>query len=216
MKGAQLKAYKEMAIDMITYIEGDVYDAPIVLTKLMRLAQISSGYLQNTDNEDLTFFKPNPKLDLLMELLGDIPNDCKAIIWCNFTQNILMIKDKLKQASVTYYGGTKDKDRVIAIDRFKNDPECRFFIAHPKCAGHGLTLTSANYALYYSTDYSYEGYQQSVDRINRISQTKPMTVYHLCCKGSNDNVVFKALAGKKTLNDLVKDIKAFAQVYNNS
>ena len=69
-----------------------------------------------------------------------------------------------------------------------------------------MNLSIANYCIYYSTDYSYEGYQQSVDRINRLSQKNKMTVYHLVCKNSVDNIIYKSLDKKRAVNEFIKNV----------
>ena len=207
MSKDQEKVYTEMKNEMLTYIDGETYSAPIAITKMLRLSQISSGFIQNSDGLDRIVFGKNPKLDLLKNQLAEIPKKYKVIIWAVFHQDIETIKKALGDSAVTFYGGTSVGDRKVAIDRFLNDKTVRYFIAHPKSAGHGLNLSVANYAIYYSMDYSYEGYQQSVDRINRIGQTNKMTVYYLTVKKSIDKMVFSALKTKRKLNEFLKDLK---------
>jgi len=206
MTSIQLKTYLSMKQEAIAFINSQGYTASIALTKLLRLSQITSGFIQNTEGRDIQNFKDNPKLKLLLETLETIPENRKVIVWAVFHNDIERIKEALGNSAVTYYGKTKNKERELNINKFLNDDSTRYFIAHPKSAGHGLNLSVANYCIYYSSDYSYEGYQQSVDRINRISQKNKMTVYHLVCKNSVDNIVYKSLEKKRTINEFIKDV----------
>ena len=206
MTPIQYRTYLSMKQEAIAFINSQGYSANIALTKLLRLAQITSGFIQNTEGQDIQNFKDNPKLLLLLETLRTIPENRKVIIWAVFHNDIERIKDSLGDSAVTYYGKTKNKERDLNINKFLNDDSTRYFIAHPKSAGHGLNLSVANYCIYYSSDYSYEGYQQSVDRINRLSQKNKMTVYHLVCKNSVDNIIYKSLERKKTINEFIKDV----------
>ena len=206
MTQIQYRTYLDMKQEAIAFIDSQGYSANIALTKLLRLAQITSGFIQNTEGQNIQNFKDNPKLKLLLETLEGIPENRKVIIWAVFRNDIERIKGVLGDSAVTYYGKTKNKEREVNINRFLNDDSIKYFIAHPKSAGHGLNLSVANYCIYYSTDYSYEGYQQSVDRINRISQKNKMTVYHLVCKNSIDKIIYKSLERKKTINEFIKDV----------
>ncbi|KKN43310.1 hypothetical protein LCGC14_0704620 [marine sediment metagenome] len=201
------KVYNDLVKEMIAYFENTTYLAQIAITKILRLSQITSGFIQNTGEVGLTEFKSQPKFVLLCELIKDIPKDHKIVIWAVFRHDIQMLETTFTNSAVSIHGGINAKDREIAVDRFQNDDSIRYFIGHPASAGHGITLTAANYAIYYSLNYSYENYQQSMDRINRISQIKPMTVYRLLARHTVDLVICNALEKKQNLNDFLKNLK---------
>ena len=144
---------------------------------------------------------------MLCELISDIPADHKIIIWAIFRRDIDMLETTFGDKAVSIHGGISSKDREIAVDRFQHDDSIRYFIGHPQSSAHGITLTAANYAIYYSLHYNFEFYQQSMDRINRIGQEKPMTIYRLMVTNTIDQVICKALEKKQGMNDFLKNLR---------
>ena len=51
-------------------------------------------------------------------------------------------------------------------------------------AKEGLTLTTANHAIYFERNFSLSDYLQSQDRIHRISQDKISYIYNIFTKNS--------------------------------
>lgn len=210
----QRKAYTDMAKDMIAFLNEQTYDVSIVVTKLLRLNQITSGFIQNTnpeEPEDVYDFKPNPKLNLLVETVKSIPQDKKVIIWAVFHHDIEMISDHLNdeygnaltKVAVAYYGKTSKKDRTEALNDFI-EGDARFIVAHPKSLGMAINLSVASYSIRYSMNYSYEDYAQSIERFNRHGQTEPMTEYVLIASGTNDDIVHEVVTKhKKGINEFI-------------
>jgi SNF2 family DNA or RNA helicase len=205
----QKTAYNEMASDMLTVIDDEAYDASIVLTKLLRLSQITSGFIQNTDTTSKVSFTPNPKLKLLIETIGDLPPDAKFIVWAVYHEDIRIIAeafDKAKISHVEFYGGVPKGKREEALTSFI-DGDTRAFIAHPKSAGMGLNLSVASYSFRFSMNYSFEDYAQSVERFNRSGQKNPMNEYILVCKKTVDEIIAGVIEGKKGINALMTSFK---------
>ena len=67
--------------------------------------------------------------------------------------------------------------------------------------GVGITLTAANVAIFYSTDYSNTNYEQAKARIDRIGQTKKVTIIHIAAKNTIDEVISKALISKQKVSE---------------
>ena len=96
----------------------------------------------------------------------------------------------------------RTKDASVLIERFQGgDLDC--LVCHPAAAGHGITLTAASYAIYYSMDFSYERYKQSKDRIHRKGQTRPCTYYHIIADGTADESILWAVRNKAKMSDAV-------------
>ena len=98
---------------------------------------------------------------------------------------------------------------MVAVDRYQNDPKCRFFVGNPTTGGYGLTLTQAKYVVYYSNNYNLEVRLQSEDRAHRIGQTKNVVYIDIIAKDTIDERIVKALKEKqylsaKTLGDKAK------------
>jgi SNF2 family DNA or RNA helicase len=69
-------------------------------------------------------------------------------------------------------------------------------VATPGAAKEGLTLTVANYAIFYDRSFSLDDYLQAQDRIHRISQTATCYVYNLLVEDSIDEWVDELLSAK--------------------
>jgi len=210
----QKKAYKSLEKEMIAIIEDKRYTAQIKIVQIMRLAQITSGFLQNTDGADFITFKDNPKMDYMLDKIEQISYDDKTLIWCHFRQDSIMIQERLsklygKNSSVIYNGLITKQEKSINKARFLNDKNCRFFIANPKSAGMGLNLSVANYSFYYSASHSFEDYDQSRERYNREGQFKNMTEFRLISKKTIDELIFKCIERKRNTNDFITDMKEF-------
>lgn len=144
---------------------------------LMKLRQIVGGGV--VDNGRGVVLGTS-KLDALGEILDEIGPNEAVIVWAEFTSEIDRIAEYIgrRGESVAVIDGrTSGKAHEVAA-RFQAG-ELKRIVAHPAAAGHGITLTAASYAVYYSLSFSYEMYQQSRDRIHRAGQRRACTYYHL-------------------------------------
>ncbi len=97
------------------------------------------------------------------------------------------------------------KDRGDIVKDFQTNPETMVFLAQIDTAGLGITLTAADTCVYYSVNFNYAAYSQSLARIHRIGQKNACTYIHLITEGTIDEVVLKALAKKEDLAKTVVD-----------
>ena len=208
----QRGVYNNLKEKAIAIIQDESVSFTVKLVELLRLHQITNGFLK-TDEGNIKEFKENPKMDELLNILEQIEG--KAIIWANYIYNIESITSKLielygKNSVVNIYGDVNAIKRKEAVHRFQNDPECRFFVGNPSTGGFGLTLTAASYVIYFSNNYNYEIRIQSEDRAHRIGQNKNVTYIDIVAKDSVDFHIMKALQNKlqisnKTLGENVKN-----------
>ena len=69
--------------------------------------------------------------------------------------------------------------------------------------GEGIDLTRAAYCAYYSIGHSLGDYDQSLARIHRPGQTRPVVYYHLTASATVDVAVYDALDKKRNVIDAV-------------
>jgi SNF2 family DNA or RNA helicase len=208
----QRMVYNNLKERAIAIIQDESVSFNIKLVELLRLHQVTNGFLK-TDEGNIKEFAENPKMDELLDVVEQIEG--KAIIWANYVHNIESITNKLKElygdnSVVNIYGGIEAEQRKEAVNRFQNDETCRFFVGNPSTGGFGLTLTAASYVIYYSNSYSYEVRLQSEDRAHRIGQKKNVTYIDIVAKDSIDFHIMKALQNKlqisnKTLGENIKN-----------
>jgi SNF2 family DNA or RNA helicase len=73
------------------------------------------------------------------------------------------------------------------------------FIGQLQTASTGLTLTAADYCVFYSNSFAAGDRAQSIDRLYRIGQKRKVTYYDLLCVGSIDGYILKNLLEKRDL-----------------
>jgi len=193
----QQRIYKQMKDQALAVLNGKVTTTMTVLTQLMRLHQITCGYVAADDGT--TQHVESNRLNELMSILED--TEGKVIIWANYQLSVSDIMKALTKkyganSFVHYYGLTPQEDRQDNIRKFQNDPKCRFIIGTPQTGGYGITLTQANTVIYYSNGYDLEKRLQSEDRAHRIGQKKTVTYIDLITEDTIDEKIVEALRKK--------------------
>ena len=193
----QKRVYEQMKKAAIAVLNKKVTTTVSVLTQLMRLHQITCGYVTADDGsiQEVESNRMNELMSILEETEG------KVIIWANYQFSVGDIIQKItkkfgKQSYVHYYGLTPQEVRQENIRRFQNDPECRFIIGTPQTGGYGITLTQANTVIYYSNGYDLEKRLQSEDRAHRIGQKKAVTYIDIIAEDTIDEKIVEALRKK--------------------
>ena len=132
----QLKLYKQMKHLALAQMNGKMMSTATVLTQLMRLQQITCGHFTADDGsfQEVTSNRLPELMDVLEEVEG------KVVIWAYWQRDvhriIREISKKFGQNSfVDYYGLTPMGDRQKNIEKFQNNPECRFFIGTTQTGG---------------------------------------------------------------------------------
>jgi SNF2 family DNA or RNA helicase len=207
LKGKQLELYSQLKEELkieIQDMEGNtiIDEAENILKKLLRLTQIAS----NPVLIDKSYKEIPAKFSTLEGLLkGLIIKDEKVIVWTSFVDNIIILKNKLKQyRPLIIYGDIPVKERADAVKAFQESEKNRIIIANPSAAREGLTLTRANNAIYVDRNFNLVDYLQSQDRIHRISQIKECKIFKIIAKGTIDEYIDKVIDVKKEIAGYVQ------------
>ena len=198
---------------------GGTITATTVLTRLLRLQQFTGGFLVE-DEATKPQLVSRGKLDALEDILQDyvVEGGKKLVIFARFLPEIHEIEalcEKVFKASahkgqppkraVAIYGEIKKEERGGIVQQFQTDPGTMVFIGQIDTAGTGITLTAADTCVYYSVNFNYATYEQSLSRIHRIGQRHPCTYIHLQVENSIDGMVLAALSKKEDLAKTVVD-----------
>ena len=211
MGGEQLRVYNEMKTQYIAEIKHEIKDKPsdfvvanIILTKMMKLRQVTGGGVID-ENEKVHFIgKNNPKIDMLLDIVEECGQE-QIIIWAQFRFEVEMIvKELYKIGKVSeLHGGIPQDDRIKHIDNFINK-DTMFLVAHPKSAGFGLTFVNCRYSVFFSMSYSYEDYEQCRARIHRKGQIHKCLYFHLIAARSVDEEVLAVCQRKATSQEVAE------------
>lgn len=177
-----------------------------VLTRLLRLSQCTGGFIRN-DTGDFVQQVSMAKLDALEDIIDSaLEEGRKVVVFARFVPEIDAIAKMLAKKGVGYALIKGDvKDRASQVDSFQNDDDTKVFVGQLQTTGMGLTLTAGSVCVYYSLDFSYANYEQSMARIRRIGQTKRGVYIHLVAKGTIDEQVMAALKHKGDVAKILVD-----------
>ena len=211
-----MRVYRQLVRDSYAeLVEGSV-TVTNVLSQLLRLSQLTGGYVGNDDAGGVTQVS-TAKLDALANLVdGAVADGRKIVVIARFVPEIHAIGKMLEKKKIRYAqisGEIRDRDEQIAA--FQNDPDVPVFIGQIATAGLGITLTAASLMVFYSLDYSMSNYEQTRARIHRVGQKNECTYIHLVARGTVDEKVLKALHDKANLaKSLVDDYRAGMNPFN--
>lgn len=194
----QRELYDELRTNYLMLLEtGEVVTAALALVRLMRLQQITCGYVQGDGDEPIAFMGPDhPRMKCLAEVVEDIPD--KAIIWARFQQDVTNICKLLGKRAVRYDGQVDECARIDALNDFRTG-EAQFFVANPACCGEGLTITEAKTTVYYNNSYNLNYRLQSEDRNHRIGQDRSVQYIDIVCQDSVDEKIVQSLVTKNNI-----------------
>lgn len=205
-----------------------------ILVKLLRLAQVTSGFvrcdaMESLDGEaqpgEITHLEPNPKIAGLLDLLSQLQPGEKAIVWATFVPDIMNVSAALTQVGVNhvvYYGGCDDRERETAVSRFNKSAACRVFVGNPEVGGQGINLwgydpdapagspeaqTNCTRVIYFSQNWSSVQRSQSEDRAHRRGTRRHVTYTDLVVPGTIDEEIRARVVLKRTMAMEVQDVK---------
>lgn len=193
------KLYLEVGDKQIT--------APSAAAKLNKLNQVSSGFVIDTMAvKENKFYDEDQKevyllSDYRFETLKDIlamHGDAQVLIWANYRAEFEIISSMLGDKCRTLYGATSIADKTKAIQDFKSG-RIQYLVANPASADKGLTLTNCHLCVYFSLNWSYELFKQSMERIyGDISKQPEHCLYYvIIAEGTVDEVLYReVLQGK--------------------
>lgn len=210
MTPAQWRAYKDIQTEFYTVLDsGDMVAAELVITRMLRLQQITSGYLPSEDEDaDLVpICKPNPRLKLLVECVEDAGH--QVIVWAKYQQDITSIMEALKDAGISavrYDGQCNETQMGEAVDTFKAGG-AQVFVGNPAKGSEGITLTCAKTMIYYNVTYRLSQRIQSEDRFHRIGQDVPVHIIDLVATDTVDSAIIDSLIRKYELASFVQGDK---------
>ena len=207
---SEKKLYNTLKKESATELaNGGTISASTVLTKLLRLQQFTGGFVI-ADGEEKPQQIGTGKINALEDIVDDyvIDSGKKLVIFARFRAELDLIQKLLDKKKLKYgviYGDIKLSDRGEIVKDFQENEETKVFLAQIDTAGLGITLTAADTCVYYSVNFNYAAYSQSLARIHRIGQRNTCTYIHLTTKRTVDELIMKALHKKEDLAKTIVD-----------
>lgn len=212
LDGRSMKLYRQLARQSIAELEQCDVTANHVLVRMLRLQQLTGGHLMGDDGVNRQI--NTGKLDALSDIIESLclGEEKKLVIFTRFLAEMNAIQERVEAmfapsgcTLVRIDGSVKASTRGGLVDKFQRDPRCRVFLGEIDACAEGLTLTAAQTIVYYSINWNYAKYDQSISRIHRIGQKGTCTYLHLIVPGTIDAKIMRALKSKEDLAKSVVD-----------
>lgn len=200
--------------------EGTVVVATMAMVRLLRLQQITCGYLPTEDEDEPLYTIPgvNHRMERLKAIIKDrVEQGKKVIVWARFQLDITLILKELDAMgirAVRYDGAVDDDGRAEAKALFKGErplmdrgvlvgrekipreQQAEVFVGNPSAGATGLTLNVAKVSIYYSNNFKLIDRLQSEDRNHRIGQDEEVEYIDLIAEGTVDEKIVTNLREK--------------------
>jgi len=196
------KVYRSLERDLIAEVQAGEVTAANALVKLLRLQQITGGYIRTDDGNDVQI--DSAKMNLLRDVLEDIAPNEPVVVFCRFHKDLEAVN---RVADETGRRSLELSGRLDELKRWQAG-EAPVLAVQIDSGGVGVDLTRARYAIYYSLGFSLGSYEQSLARVHRPGQTRPVEYIHLLAEGTVDEKVMAALARRSdVVNTVLQQMK---------
>lgn len=207
MSSKQKKAYLQMEEQAIIEIYGSVerakatmlgkrptpqahvtaINAAAVATKLL---QVSSGAVY--EKNDKYHVIDTARYEFILDLVEQRKHTVVFFLWTH--QRDLLVQEAEKRGlSFAVIDGAVSGAERGDITRMFQAGKYRVIFLHPKSAGHGLTLTRANTAIWASPTADAEFFNQGSRRVYRLTQTQRTETITVIATGTREERVYNEI-----------------------
>jgi len=195
------RAYASMEKDFVAEVKDGTVTAANAMVKLLRLQQITGGAVK-TDDARYTEIDDS-KRRLLADTLEDIGAE-PVVVFCRFHSDLDAVHKAATDLGITSMELSGRRDELAAWQA----GGAQVLAVQISAGGVGVDLTRSRYNIYYSLSFSLGEYDQSLSRVHRPGQTRPVTHIHLVAKGTVDEKVIRALERRAdVIETILKEIK---------
>ncbi|KAI5463238.1 SNF2 family N-terminal domain-containing protein [Mariannaea sp. PMI_226] len=167
---------------------------------LLEPAPETSGIEAPTLDSETQSSKTEAMLQIVQATLRN--DGSKVIIFSQWTSFLNIIQNVLQNAGIKFTrvdGSMKAEHRDRSIDALDNDPETRVMLASLAVCSVGLNLVAADTVILSDSWWAPAIEDQAVDRVHRLGQTRPTTVWRLVMEGSVEERVLDIQGEKREL-----------------
>ena len=199
-----LALYRRMAADQLLKLpDGGKLDLTQVTALYHAVGQIVMQWSYFAQDDALVAAGFN-----LVEQVLDELGSAKLIVFGNYVRTNEMLVSRFKCPGI--WGGVNAKDKDKAVDTFINDPACRMIVLNPIAGGvgvDGLQDVCCD-ALYVEPPIATSHWTQSLSRIHRDGQHKPVTIRMGVALGTVQGKLLANLSEKEGLVNPLQGSKA--------
>ena len=197
--------YRDLEREFVAEVGSGAVTVTNALTKLLRLQQITSGFItldrsdENPREKAVTREIDTSKAELLLDILEDLKPDEPVAIFCRFHPDL----DTVHEVGKSLGRETLElSGRVNQLAAWQ-EGKAPILAVQIQSGGVGIDLTRTCYEIFYSIGYSLGEYLQARKRAHRPGQTRSTKFLHLIVEDTKDQAVYDALANRE---DVVESI----------
>ena len=193
------KVYDEMEKEMFAVINNEGVEAANAAVRTQKCLQLANGALY-TDEDGNWETAHDAKLDALESIIEEA-NGAPVLVAYNFKHDLERLRRRFPKGRVL----DADPDTI----KQWNAGRISVLFAHPKSAGHGLSLQyGGNIIAFFGVDWSLENHMQIIERIGPMRQKqagydRPVYVYPILARNTVDDLVMDRLSSKKSVQEIL-------------
>lgn len=202
------KLYKQFTKEKVSELNGMYLESNNVLTTVLRLQQMTSGYARVEDietKEQKILNIDKARRTELQELMEQFPEDEPLVVFAHYKKDLKNIHKACKELGYSY---SEVSGSVDTLKDWKQG-KTRVLGVQYSSGSESIDLTRARYCIYYTLTQRLALYEQSRKRIHRPGQTRPVVYYHMIetmSKGKTiDEKIYAALKSKKDIVDYIME-----------
>jgi SNF2 family DNA or RNA helicase len=143
------------------------------------------------------------KADELATLLDEIYEErsTKVVIFSQWLRMHELLQRRFEQRDwdhVLFHGGVPGQQRKGLVDRFREDADCRAFLA-TDAGGVGLNLQHASVVINMDLPWNPAVLEQRIGRVHRLGQKQPVRVVNFVAQGTIEHGMLEVIRFKKSL-----------------
>ncbi len=203
LTGAQRQSYLGAEREGVFRLRelGETLRITHVLELITRLKQICNFCPETGESAKL--------LDLSERLETLVAEGHRALVFSQYADDrfgALRIAAEIPSFSpLTYTGALGADERRSTLARFRREPQHSALVLSLKAGGLGLNLQDASYVFHFDRWWNPAWERQAEDRVHRLGQRLPVTVYRYLSEGTIEQRIDEILRMKQTLFNTLVD-----------
>ena len=188
-RGIYRQMEEELAAELAS---GELVTARHALTKIVRLQQITSGYLPKPDGQAEQVCAA--KESALTEYLDGLDAQEPVVVFGRFTEDLAAIHRAAEKTGRPHWELSGQRKELEQWQRRGG-----VLAAQIQTAGSGIDLTQANRCIYYSMTFNLGDLLQSQARLHRPGQTRRVMYVYLIAANTIDEAIHRSVQRKEDL-----------------
>jgi len=167
-----------------------------ILTKFVRLSEITSGLYLNDDKNNLKLTEVN---DIIEDNKGN-----QFVIWFRFRRSMELVRKLLDKKNITYSMMHGDiKDRGSQTNNFKGG-DSQVMLAQLDIS-EGQNWQEGRIIIFYENDFRRDNREQAEKRSHRIGVKTSPVFFDLVYRNTIDEIIIQAIKFNKDITDYLLD-----------